>query len=114
MDIIWGDHLENGLVLGLFLCMLGVFFKVNVQNENGDIFWALLKFQIFFGVCLIFQIFILQTVDAECRPMFKEKKRVPPPPPPPVVHPRSIPEYGEPCLSLPCLSIMLKKIKRKA
>ena len=35
---------------GLFL---GSFFK----DENGDIFWALLKFQIIFGVCLIFQIF---------------------------------------------------------
>ena len=75
--ILLGGHHKNGLLLGLFLCILGSFFKVKIQNENGDIFWALLKFQIFFGVYLIFQIFL--TVDAECRPVFKEKMRVPPP-----------------------------------
>ena len=37
---------------GSFLYFLGLFLKVKVQN--GNIFWGSLKFQIFFGVCLIF------------------------------------------------------------
>ena len=48
MKILWiffgGDH-KIGLVWGSFLCNLGSFFKVKVQN--WDIF-GLLKFQIFF------------------------------------------------------------------
>ena len=56
MKILWiflGGHHEIGLYLGvismpLFLCILGSFLKVKVQN--GGYFWGLLKFQIFFGV----------------------------------------------------------------
>ena len=35
-------HHKIWLVLGSFLCILGSFFKVNVQN--WDIFWGLIKF----------------------------------------------------------------------
>ena len=47
MDIFWGGHHKIELYLGVFLCILGSFLKVKVQN--GDIFW-LLKFQIFYWV----------------------------------------------------------------
>ena len=33
-----GGHHKIGLVLGSFLCILGTFFKVKVQN--WDIFWG--------------------------------------------------------------------------
>ena len=45
MDIFWGSS-QNWASLGSFLCNLGSFFKVMVQN--WDIFFGLLKFQIFF------------------------------------------------------------------
>ena len=57
---------------------LRVFFKVNVQNEN---IFAWQKFQIFFGVLDIPDIFWRQTVDAGPNPTYEEKVRVPPPPP---------------------------------
>ena len=59
------------------------FFKVNVQNEN---IFAWQKFQIFFGVLDIPDIFWRQTVDAGPNPTYEEKVRVsqPPPPPPPI------------------------------
>ena len=44
-----------------FLCILGSFLKVNVQNEN---IFAWQKFHIFFGVFDISDIFWRQTVDA--------------------------------------------------
>ena len=53
----FGGHHKNGLVWGSFLCNLGSFFKVKVQN--WDIFWVAkisniflgcLKFLLFFGV----------------------------------------------------------------
>ena len=50
----WGRH-KIGLYLGVFLCILGSFLKVIVQNE--DIFLRLLKFEIFFGMLEIPDIF---------------------------------------------------------
>ena len=43
----WGHH-KIGLVRGSFLCNLGSFFKVKVQN--WDIFLGCLNFKYFFGV----------------------------------------------------------------
>ena len=63
----------------LFYVFKGLFFKVNVQNEN---IFAWQKFQIFFGVLDIPDIFWRQTVDAGPNPTYEEKVRVPPPPPP--------------------------------
>ena len=59
-------------------CILGPFLKVNVQNEN---IFAWQKFQIFFGVLDIPDIFGRQTVDAGPNPTYEEKVRVTPPPP---------------------------------
>ena len=51
-----------------FLCILGSFLKVNVQNE--DIFgWQ--KFQMFLGV-LDIPIFLGQTVDTGPKPTYKK------------------------------------------
>ena len=61
----------------MYLRDLRVFFKVNVQNEN---IFAWQKFQIFFGVLDIPDIFWRQTVDAGPNPTYEEKVRVPPPP----------------------------------
>ena len=77
VDIL-GGHDKVGLVLGVFLCILGSFLKVNVQNE---IIFAWQKFQIFFVVLDILDIFWRQTVDAGPNPTYEEKVRVPPPPP---------------------------------
>ena len=49
---------------------------VNVQNEN---IFAWQKFQIFFGVLDIPDIFWRQTVDAGPNPTYEGKVRVPPP-----------------------------------
>ena len=73
-----GGHHKIGLVWGSFLCNLGSFFKVKVQN--WDIFLGLLKFQIFFGVLEIPDIFFGWTVYAGSEPTYAEKIRVPPPP----------------------------------
>ena len=58
MKILWiffGGHHKIGLVWGSFLCILGSFLKVNVQNWDifgvakiSNIFWGCLKFLIFF------------------------------------------------------------------
>ena len=61
----------------LFNVFKGLLFKVNVQNEN---IFAWQKFQIFFGVLDIPNIFWRQTVDAGPNPTYEEKVRVPPPP----------------------------------
>ena len=62
VDIFWGHH-KIELVLGLFLCILGSFLKVNEQN--GDIcFWVAKISNIFFG-CLIFLI-IFFLVNGRC------------------------------------------------
>ena len=66
-----------------FLCIFGSFFKVNVQNEN---IFAWQKFQVYFGVLNVPDIFWRQTVDAGPNPTPEEKVRVPPPPPPPHTH----------------------------
>ena len=58
-----------------FLCILGSFLRVNAQNEN---IFAWLKFQIFFGVLDIPDIFWRQTVDAGPNATYEEKVRVPP------------------------------------
>ena len=42
-------------ILGSFLCILWSFLKVKVQNVGY--FWGVLKFQIFFGVLEILDIF---------------------------------------------------------
>ena len=76
---IFGGHDKIGLVLGVSSMYLRVFFKVNVQNEN---IFAWQKFQIFFGVLNIPDIFWRQTVDAGPNPTYEERVRVPPPPPP--------------------------------
>ena len=66
MNIFWGmkilwiffwGHPKIGLVLGvtLFLCILGSFFKVNIQNR--DIFLGCKNFKYFFGVFEISDIF---------------------------------------------------------
>ena len=51
---------------------------VNIQNEN---IFAWQKFQIFFWVLDIPDIFWRQTVDAGPNPTYVEKVRVTPPPP---------------------------------
>ena len=53
-----------------FLCILGSFLKVNVQNEN--IFAWQKNYQIFFGVLDIPDIFWMQTVDAGPNPTYEE------------------------------------------
>ena len=58
-----------------FLCIFGSFFKVNVQNEN---IFAWQKFQVYFGVLNVPDIFWRQTVDAGPNPTPEEKVRVPP------------------------------------
>ena len=55
------------------LCILGSFHKVNVQNEN---IFAWQKFQIFFGVLDIPDIFWRQTVDAGPNPTYEKTMRV--------------------------------------
>ena len=57
----WGHH-KIGLYLGVFLCILGVFLMVKVQN--GRYFFGLVKFQIFLGVLKIPDIFFFRAVDA--------------------------------------------------
>ena len=49
-----GCHHKSGLYFGPLLCILGSFLRIKVGN--GNIFWELLKFQIFLRVCLIFLI----------------------------------------------------------
>ena len=44
---ILGGHHKLDYIYGSFLCILGSFLKVKVQN--GGYFWGLLKFQIFLG-----------------------------------------------------------------
>ena len=46
VDIFWGHH-KIGLYLGVISMHFRVFLKVNVQN--GEYFFGLPKFQIFFG-----------------------------------------------------------------
>ena len=70
VDIFGG---RGGLVLRVvsFLCILESFLKVNLQNED---FLLLLEFQISFGVCLIFQILVVNIlVDAVSKRTYKEK-----------------------------------------
>ena len=61
---------------GLFYVLFGSFLKVNVQNEN---IFAWQKFQIFFGVLDIPDIFWRQTVDAGPNLTFEEKRESIPP-----------------------------------
>ena len=48
-------HPKIGLVLGLFLCILRYFLKVNIQNR--DILFGCKNFKYFFGVLEISDIF---------------------------------------------------------
>ena len=69
---------------------------VNIQNEN---IFAWKKFQIFFWVLDIPDIFWRQTVDAGPNPTYEEKVRVPPPPPPPHTHTPWVTVYNEKLLA---------------
>ena len=69
MDIFWGHH-KVRLYLGAFLCILGSFLKVKVQNRGY--FFGSLKFQILMG-CLEILIFFGSTVDAGPGPTYEEK-----------------------------------------
>ena len=55
MDIFLGCHHKIGLYLGVISMHLWSFFKGKVQN--GGYFWGFLKFQTFFGVAKIPDIF---------------------------------------------------------
>ena len=58
MNILWiffGGHPKIGLVLGVFLCILGSFLKVNKQNL--DFFWVAKISNIVLG-CFKFLIFL--------------------------------------------------------
>ena len=55
MWIFWGGHHKIGLYLEVISMHLGSFLKVKVQN--GGYFFALLKFQIIFGVLEFSDIF---------------------------------------------------------
>ena len=57
MDIFWVIDKLDYYILGSFICILGSFFKVKVQN--GGNFLGLLKFLIFFGVLEIPDIFFV-------------------------------------------------------
>ena len=65
---------------GSFLCTLGPFLKVKLQN--GRYFWAAKILNIFKGACNSW-FFFLWNVDAGPEPMYEKKIRVTPPPPPP-------------------------------
>ena len=68
VDLFLGGHHQIGLNLGL-----GSFLK------NGGYFGGLLKFQIFFGVLEIPDIFGGRPVDAGPEPTYGEKMSTPPP-----------------------------------
>ena len=58
MNILWiffWGHPKIGLVLGVFLCILGSFLKVNIQNR--DFFWGVSKISNIFLGCFKFLIF---------------------------------------------------------
>ena len=55
VDIFWGVTTKLAYIHGSFLCMLGSFLKGQVQN--GGYFLGFLKFQTFFGVSEIPDIF---------------------------------------------------------
>ena len=75
VDIFWGSSPNWTIFYGSFLCILGSFLKVNVQN--GGYFFGLLKFQIFFGVLEIPDILGVR-IDAGPEPTYQEKMRAPP------------------------------------
>ena len=63
--------------------VISMHFRVFLRSKYR-IWIFLLKFQIFFGGCLIFMIFSgVNGYDAWSKPMYEEKMRVPFPPPPP-------------------------------
>ena len=70
----WGVITKLGYISGSFLCILGSFLKVKVQN--GDIFGSL-KFQ-FFGGAWNFWYFLGWMVNTGPEPTYAEKMRVPP------------------------------------
>ena len=75
---IWrdGGHHKTGLVLGSFICILGSFLQVKVQN---GIFCGLLKFQIcIWDMSDISDILLWYTVDAWSKSTYQDKMRVPP------------------------------------
>ena len=76
MDIFFGVITKLDYVKGSFLCFLGSFHKVKVQNEGY--FLGLLKFQIFFG-CLKFLIF-LGSEGLMLGPSLRMKKKMREPP----------------------------------
>ena len=56
VDIVWGHHKIGLFFGGPFLCILGSFLKVEVQNRVKDIFWVA-KISIFLSVLEIPDIF---------------------------------------------------------
>ena len=59
-EVAWAELVLGRVVLHPFLCILGSFLRLNIQN--GGYIFGLLKFQILFfwggGGCLKFQIFL--------------------------------------------------------
>ena len=81
MKILWiffGVTTKVAYIYRSFLCILGSFLKGKVQN--GGYFWRLLKFQTFFWVLEIPDIFLGGTVDAGPESTYTEKNRVSLPP----------------------------------
>ena len=73
----WGVITILDYIEWSFLCILGSFLNVKVQN--GGYFWGLLKFKYFLG-CLKFLIFFGgQKVDAGPKPTYEEKNESTPP-----------------------------------
>ena len=62
---IFGGHHKTGLVLWVISMRFRVFSYC--QCTAWGIFFGLLKFQIYFGVCLIVQIFVLVMVGQSLR-----------------------------------------------
>ena len=75
---IFGGHHKIGLYLGVISIHFSFFLKGKVQN--GGYFWRFLKFQTFFWVLEIPDIFLGRTVDAGPEPTYTEKNRVGLPP----------------------------------
>ena len=60
----WGVITKLGYFGWSFLYILGLFLKIKVQNW---IFWGVLNFKSFYGVCLIFLIFFRgNSINSRC------------------------------------------------
>ena len=85
VDIFWGHRKKLEYTEGSFLCILGYFLKVKVQN--GGFFWVAKISNMFWG-CLKFLIYFFFLGGGGEREMLgpslrmNKKYKVPPPPPP--------------------------------